>query len=44
MQARPPAERRLLGGARLRGATPWVIITRVFLPLMWPALVTTGMP
>ncbi|WEJ59493.1 carbohydrate ABC transporter permease [Devosia sp. FJ2-5-3] len=25
------------------GATPWVIITRVFLPLMWPALVTTGL-
>ncbi len=24
------------------GATPWVIITKVFLPLMWPALVTTG--
>ncbi|MGV3577285.1 MAG: carbohydrate ABC transporter permease [Devosia sp.] len=24
------------------GATPWVIITRVFMPLMWPALVTTG--
>jgi len=25
------------------GAGPWVIITRVFLPLMWPALVTTGL-
>ena len=25
------------------GATPWVIITQVFLPLMWPALVTTGL-
>ena len=25
------------------GATPWVIITEVFLPLMWPALVTTGL-
>jgi trehalose/maltose transport system permease protein len=25
------------------GATPWVIITKVFLPLMWPALVTTGL-
>ena len=25
------------------GATPWVIITRVFLPLLWPALVTTGL-
>lgn len=25
------------------GATPWVIITRIFLPLLWPALVTTGL-
>jgi trehalose/maltose transport system permease protein len=25
------------------GATPWVIITKVFLPLMWPAMVTTGL-
>jgi len=25
------------------GANPWVIITRVFMPLMWPALVTTGL-
>ena len=25
------------------GATPWIIITRVFLPLMWPAMVTTGL-
>ena len=25
------------------GATPWVIVSRVFLPLMWPALVTTGL-
>jgi trehalose/maltose transport system permease protein len=25
------------------GATPWMIITKVFLPLMWPALVTTGL-
>lgn len=25
------------------GASPWVIITRIFLPLMWPALVTTGL-
>ena len=23
------------------GATPWIIIRRVFLPLMWPAIVTT---
>ena len=25
------------------GASPWIIITRVFLPLMWPAMVTTGL-
>jgi trehalose/maltose transport system permease protein len=25
------------------GATPWIVITKVFLPLMWPALVTTGL-
>jgi trehalose/maltose transport system permease protein len=25
------------------GATPWIIITRVFLPMMGPALVTTGL-
>lgn len=25
------------------GATPWVIITKIFLPLLWPALVTTGL-
>ena len=25
------------------GASPWQIITKVFLPLMWPALVTTGL-
>jgi len=25
------------------GATPWVILTRVFMPLMAPALVTTGL-
>jgi trehalose/maltose transport system permease protein len=25
------------------GARPWTIVTRVFLPLMWPALVTTGL-
>lgn len=25
------------------GANPWVIITKVFMPLMWPALVTTGL-
>ncbi|GGE28194.1 trehalose/maltose ABC transporter permease [Agaricicola taiwanensis] len=25
------------------GASPWIIVTRVFLPLMWPAMVTTGL-
>jgi trehalose/maltose transport system permease protein len=25
------------------GATPWIVISQVFLPLMWPALVTTGL-
>jgi trehalose/maltose transport system permease protein len=25
------------------GATPWIIIRKVFMPLMWPALVTTGL-
>ena len=25
------------------GASPWIIITQVFMPLLWPALVTTGL-
>ncbi len=25
------------------GATPWIVITHVFMPLLWPALVTTGL-
>ncbi len=25
------------------GATPWIVITQVFMPLLWPALVTTGL-
>ncbi len=25
------------------GATPWIVISKVFLPLLWPALVTTGL-
>jgi trehalose/maltose transport system permease protein len=29
--------------AIMDGATPWTIITRVFMPLLWPALVTTGL-
>lgn len=29
--------------AVMDGCTPWGVITKVFLPLMWPALVTTGL-
>jgi trehalose/maltose transport system permease protein len=29
--------------AILDGASSWTIVTRVFMPLMWPALVTTGL-
>ena len=29
--------------AIIDGASPWIIVTRVFMPLMWPALVTTGL-
>ncbi|HET7506584.1 MAG TPA: carbohydrate ABC transporter permease [Kofleriaceae bacterium] len=29
--------------AILDGASSWVIVRRVFMPLMWPALVTTGL-
>ena len=29
--------------AIMDGATPWITITKVFMPLMWPALVTTGL-
>ncbi|MDD7912096.1 MULTISPECIES: carbohydrate ABC transporter permease [Pseudovibrio] len=29
--------------ALVDGASSWVIVRRVFLPLMWPALVTTGL-
>jgi len=29
--------------AIMDGCTPWVIIVKVFLPVMWPALVTTGL-
>ena len=25
------------------GATPWIVVSKVFLPLMWPAMVTTGL-
>ena len=29
--------------AIMDGATPWVTVTKVFLPLLWPAMVTTGL-
>jgi trehalose/maltose transport system permease protein len=35
--------RELEEAAIVDGATPWQIITRVFMPLMWPALITTGL-
>ncbi|WP_349371423.1 carbohydrate ABC transporter permease [Salinarimonas sp.] len=25
------------------GASPWIVVRRIFLPLMWPAMVTTGL-
>jgi trehalose/maltose transport system permease protein len=35
--------RELEEAAIMDGAGPWAIVTRVFLPLMWPALVATGL-
>ena len=35
--------RELEEAAILDGASPWTIVRRVFMPLMWPALVTTGL-
>ena len=29
--------------AIMDGAGPWTLLTRIFLPLMWPAMVTTGL-
>jgi trehalose/maltose transport system permease protein len=29
--------------AMMDGATPWIVLTRVFLPIMGPALATTGL-
>jgi len=29
--------------AIMDGASPWIILRRVFMPLMWPAMVTTGL-
>ena len=25
------------------GASPWIVVSKVFMPLMWPAMVTTGL-
>jgi trehalose/maltose transport system permease protein len=35
--------RELEEAAFVDGASPWTVVRRVFLPLMWPALVTTGL-
>ncbi len=35
--------RELEEAALLDGARPWTILTRVLMPLMWPALATTGL-
>ena len=29
--------------AMVDGAPPWIILTKIFLPLLWPAMVTTGL-
>ena len=35
--------REIEEAALIDGATPWIIVRRIFLPLLWPALVTTGL-
>ncbi len=35
--------RELEEAAIIDGATPWMIVTRIFVPLMAPALVSTGL-
>jgi trehalose/maltose transport system permease protein len=35
--------KELEDAAVMDGASPWIIITRIFVPLMWPAMVTTGL-
>jgi trehalose/maltose transport system permease protein len=35
--------RELEEAAIIDGASPWTIVTRIFLPLLWPAMVTTGL-
>lgn len=29
--------------AIIDGASPWIIVTRIFLPLMWPGIIATGL-
>jgi trehalose/maltose transport system permease protein len=35
--------KELEDAAIVDGASPWTIVTRIFLPLLWPAMVTTGL-
>lgn len=35
--------RELEEAAIMDGATPWQILVKIFMPLLWPALVTTGL-
>jgi len=35
--------REIEEAAILDGAGPWVLLTEVFMPMMWPAMVTTGL-
>lgn len=35
--------RELEEAAFVDGASPWIVVRRIFLPLMWPAMVTTGL-
>lgn len=35
--------RELEEAAFVDGASPWTVVRRVFMPLMWPAMVTTGL-
>lgn len=35
--------RELEEAAYVDGASPWTVVRRIFLPLMWPAMVTTGL-
>ncbi|GAH00376.1 unnamed protein product, partial [marine sediment metagenome] len=35
--------RDLEDAAAMDGARPWVIVTRIFMPMMWPVMASTGM-